>query len=181
MDPAFSLLASLALALLFAISAYHKARDQSRFEAILADYRLLPPLLIVPATRTFTLVEIALTAALVLPATARAASLVAAGLLIAYSFAIGINLARGRREIDCGCGGDSGQPLGSGLLVRNAVLIVIATASSVPMPVGARVLSPFDGITIAFGLATLTLVWQAAGQLHSNPMPSSESERRILR
>lgn len=181
MDPAYSLLASLALALLFSASAYHKARDFNRFEAILADYRLLPSFATATAARALPLVEIGLAAALVFPPTARPASLVAATLLSVYSLAVGINLARGRREIDCGCGGDSGQTIGPGLVARNALLIVIAIGGAAPIPSGARVLSPFDGITIAFGLATLALIWQAAGQLHSNLNPSSDSERRILR
>jgi hypothetical protein len=181
MDPAYSLLASLALALLFANSAYHKLRDLERFEAIVADYRLLPSVVAATATRALPLVEIGLAAALVFPPTARAGSLFAATLLSVYSLAIGINLARGRRDFDCGCGGDSRQPLGPGLLARNALLIVIAIGGAASIPSGARALSPFDGITVVFGLATLALAWQAAGQLHANLIPSSESERRILR
>jgi len=181
MDPAYTLLAALALALLFATSAYHKLRDLEHFEAILVDYRLLPDYFTAPAARALPLVEIGLAAALVLPATTGSASLVAAALLGVYSLAIGINLARGRRDIDCGCGGDSGQSLGPGLLARNALLMVIAIGGAVPGPTDARNLSAFDVVTIAFGLATLILAWQAAGQIHSNSIPSSESARRILR
>jgi hypothetical protein len=181
MDPAYSLFAALALALLFATSAYHKARDVSRFEAILAEYRLLPSCTTAAAARALPLVEIGLAATLAFPPTAGSASLVAAALLSIYSLAIGINLARGRRNIDCGCGGDAEQSLGTGLLARNALLICVAVGGSMPVPNGARALSPFDAITIAFGLATLALAWQAAGQLRSNLTLSSESERRILR
>jgi len=181
MDPAYSLLAALALALLFATSAYHKLRDLRRFEAILANYRLLPSRITAAAAPAFPLVEIGLATALVIPGTGGPASLAAAALLGVYSLAIGINLARGRRDIDCGCGGDAGQSIGPGLLARNALLIAIAIGAAVPAPIGARDLSVFDVLTIAFGLATLALVWQAAGQIHSNMISSSESERRMLR
>jgi hypothetical protein len=45
-------------------------------------------------------------------------------LLVVYAGAIGANLWRGRRHIDCGCGlGSRAQPISLGLIARNALLI----------------------------------------------------------
>ena len=44
-----------------------------------------------------------------------------AALLLAYAAVMAINLVRGRRFIDCGCGG-AAQPLSLGLVLRNVVL-----------------------------------------------------------
>ena len=42
MDPLFAHVTALALALLFGVSALHKARDVVGFRSVLAGYRLLP-------------------------------------------------------------------------------------------------------------------------------------------
>ena len=50
-------------------------------------------------------------------------------LLVLYSAAIAINLLRGRRDIECGCGGAATHvPLSGWLLARNAALMATALA-----------------------------------------------------
>jgi len=50
-------------------------------------------------------------------------------LLVLYSSAIAINLVRGRRDIECGCGGAATHvPLSGWLLARNAALMATALA-----------------------------------------------------
>jgi len=110
-----------ALALLFANAGAHKLRDRLRFSAQLAEYRLLPASFVTVAATLLGIVEMAISVALILPATREAAGLAAASLLVGYAIAIGINLVRGRSYIDCGCG-DSPQMLSGWLLVRNALL-----------------------------------------------------------
>jgi hypothetical protein len=163
-DPVFSLLGSLALAVLFASSSYHKALDLSRFEWVLANYQLLPSVLVGPAASLMTAIEIGVSAALLFPASRKSAATTAAALLLAYSLAIGINLLRGRTEIDCGCGGDTEQPIGPGLLLRNALLICVAIVTI--QPATPRPLFLLDAFTVLVSLATLAVLWQAAGLLH---------------
>src|SRR2546425_10159919 len=107
MDPVIDFTLRTALALLCFVAAGHKLRDRDRFRATLAEYRLLPAGLVPLAAALVVAVEVAAAGALLVPG-ARAAGLVAAAaLLVLYGAAIAINLARGRRDIDCGCAGRS--------------------------------------------------------------------------
>ena len=86
----------------------------------------------------------------------------ACSLSVSAAAAISVNLARGRREIDCGCFAASARvPLSNWLVVRNAVLI--GAACLLLMPVRARTLVWIDGLTVVTTLITLSLLW-AAGQ-----------------
>ena len=61
--------------------------------------------------------------------TTRLAAGIAALLLGLYAAGIVVNLRRGRRHIDCGCGvGSRAQPISAGLVVRNTVLIGLCGA-----------------------------------------------------
>ena len=64
-----------------------------------------------------------------------AGALLAIALLAVVSSAMALNLARGHTDIDCGCGGFGAahqQPLHAGLLLRNAVLVLLALAAAAP-------------------------------------------------
>lgn len=175
MDPAITTLARLGLALLLGGSAAHKLRDRLRFQGILADYRLLPQALVPIAACLLVGVELGLAAGLLVAWTAPAAALAAAGVLTVYGLAIGINLARGRRDIDCGCGGP-GQPLHPWLLARNAVLVGVCAVAA--LPVVPRPLSALDAVTVTLGLAGLALVWLASAELASRPRPHPHGAQR---
>jgi hypothetical protein len=154
-DPALALVVRLAGALLLGGAAWHKLRDRESFRAALADYRLLPARLVPAAAALVTATELAL--ALGLLATPRAA-FGAAALLAGYALAIGVNLLRGRRHIDCGCGG-AAQPLSAWLVGRNLVLAA-AFAAGAGAP-SARTLGMLDAFSVAGSLAALALLWRA--------------------
>lgn len=176
MDPILSTLGRVALALLFAGAARHKLRDMARFEAVLGDYQVLPRFAVAIAARAIVAVELILVLALLVPATSEIAALCIAGLLALYSGGIALNLARGRREIDCGCGGPAEQRLGPGILARNTLLIGIALASALPsIP---RSLTWIDGLTLIFGVATIALLWQANARLMALALPPLLFRRR---
>ena len=99
--------------------------------------------------RALPLVEIAIGIGMLVPATRRPALIAVAALLAIYAGAIAINLARGRRQIDCGCGGDA-HPLSWALVVRNAVLAAMALAVSGPTT--RRGFEWLDGVTLVLGL-----------------------------
>jgi hypothetical protein len=168
LDPALDLALRAGLALLFATSALAKLRDLGAFADAVAGYRLLPAWLVGPAAAVFAAAEGVLAAALFVPALRVASSLGAASVLLLYGVAIAVNLARGRRDIDCGCGGPSGrQTLSEALVLRNALLAAAALASA--LPPAPRVLGWLDAPTVCGAVATASLLYAAASQLLARP------------
>lgn len=161
LDPAVHLALRVALALLFASAALHKLRDFGEFRRALAGYDLLPARWIAAASALLVAAETAVAAGLTVVTPAEIAPVAASAgaiLLGIYAAAIGVNLHRGRRAIDCGCGGAAGrQTLRGGLVVRNAV--AAAVALSLVLPVSERKFVWLDAVTIVCGAACLALLW----------------------
>lgn len=163
LDPAIELVLCGALALLLGTGAVQKARDLASFRAAIEGYELLSPRLAGTAALAFTGLEAVLALALLAPIGPglRSLTLGAAALLFAlYGTAIAINLARGRREIDCGCSGPAARiPLSGWLLARNALLVGAALAcrgGATPRSLGA-----IDALTIVCAISLLALAWTA--------------------
>ncbi|HIG72602.1 MAG: MauE/DoxX family redox-associated membrane protein [Myxococcales bacterium] len=164
MDPVLNWILRCDLALLFAVAAAHKLSDLSTFVQTLRDYRVLLGSLAPPAAAVVILAEIGITAELLIASDIRPVAGAAIALLCVYSFSIAINLARGRREIDCGCLGPSKRsPISNALLFRNAALAF--AAALIMIPVSSRSLHLVDVLTIAGGLAATALVFMASQQL----------------
>jgi hypothetical protein len=163
MDPVIDLAVRAALGLLFASAALHKLRDPRRFTATLAEYRLLPARLAPGAAVGVMVAECGIVVALVVwPAWGAAAG---AALLCLYGSAIGVNLARGRRHIDCGCGGPAARRDISGwLAARNALAAAVALAAAL-LPVATRELVWLDACTVVAGTAMLAACWSATDHL----------------
>ncbi|MDJ0926884.1 MAG: MauE/DoxX family redox-associated membrane protein [Gammaproteobacteria bacterium] len=167
LDPLVNLILRWSFILLFGLSALHKLRDFAGFARQLADYRLLPQGLVSPAAAVVVGSELAIACGLLIPATQAAAATIAAMLLAAYALAIGVNLARGRRNIDCGCSGPAlRQTLSEGLLVRNGVLI--AAALFCAMPTTTRDLGPWDWFMAIAAVLTVALLYTGANTLLAN-------------
>ncbi len=163
-DPALAIALRAGLALLLVAAALHKLRDLAAFRAALAGYRLLPERALGAAAAAFALAELGAAGALVLGERGGEA---AACLFALYSCAIGVNLLRGRREIDCGCFGPAlRQPLSGALVARNAPLIALAGVCA--LPVRARALVPLDAFTIAALIVFGALVWGGVNGLLAN-------------
>jgi hypothetical protein len=159
-DPVIQATLRLGLAALFASAARHKWRDLAAFRAALARYALLPERAVGPAALGLAACEVALALALLAPAGARAAGAAAAALLALYSAAIAVNLARGRRDIDCGCAGPGHRrALGGGLIARNALLALGAALCA--LPVAPRPLVWLDAWTLVAASAALGLLYAA--------------------
>jgi hypothetical protein len=162
LDPAVHAVLRAALAALLATAAVHKLRDRAAFRTVVADYALAPAALSGVLAAAVAASEVA-TVVLLLAAPA-AGGVAAAVLFGVYAAAIGANLARGRRAIDCGCGGPAHRQTLSGWLVaRNAGLV--AAALLVALPVGARPLLWVDALTIAGGTAVAAAAWIALDRL----------------
>lgn len=163
-DPVIDIAVRGALALLFAAAAWHKLSDPVRFEATLRNYRALPTWAAWPAARLMPIIEAFIAAGLLFSETRTAAALAAACLLVAYSAAIGVNVLRGRRDIDCGCFASSARiPLSPMLLVRNALLV--GAAGIAAFPASPRALTGLDSFTITAALLGLSLLWTATQRL----------------
>ena len=136
------------------------AELQDRFRAALVDYRLLPAGACGAAAVALVGAEALVGVALFVPTLAAVAALAAAGLLGLYSGAIAVNLARGRRAIDCGCMGPAGRrELGWELVARNVALV--AGAAMCALPSAPRALVWIDVFTIGAGVLVAALLYAA--------------------
>jgi hypothetical protein len=160
LDPTVQTILRIAVSLLLLAAARHKLADFAHFCGVVQRYRLLPTALAKTAAALLVAIEGAVGVALWVPALAVPAALAAFGLLSLYSTAIGINLVRGRRHIDCGCGRSGrDRPLSGALLIRNAGLGLAALASMLPVDPRAPVW--IDGVTVVAGVAVLALLYAA--------------------
>lgn len=166
-DPAVQAALRLALAAMFATAAAHKAAAPRAFAATLRNYRLLPDRLCGGAAALLLAAELA-TAAALLAAPGSAGPLGAIALLSLYSGAVAINLARQRRDLDCGClGPGHRQPISGWLLARNAV--AAAAAAIALRPASPREIGPIDVVSIAAFVVAVALLWLAANRLLAAP------------
>jgi hypothetical protein len=95
--------ASVACALLFAGAGIDKLRHRALLPGVIANYRLLHPVLVAPAALALPVVELAVAVGLAL-GVAPVAPLAAAALLLVFAGAMAVNIRRGRHHIDCGWG-----------------------------------------------------------------------------
>lgn len=114
-------------ALLFAQAAWAKFADRTGFEATIAAYRTLPTWAVAPASWALPPLELMLAALLLAPFACTFSALAAALLLCIFAGAMVVNLLRGRRHIECGCG-RPGQIIGWPAVARNLVLAVLLVA-----------------------------------------------------
>ncbi|WP_328799179.1 MauE/DoxX family redox-associated membrane protein, partial [Sandarakinorhabdus rubra] len=98
--------AAVAVALVFLVAGIDKLRHRELLPGVIANYRLLPPALVTPAAALLPLAELAVAAGLLAGVWQPAAwaPLAAIALLLTFAAAMAINIGRGRRHIDCGCG-----------------------------------------------------------------------------
>ena len=161
LDPAFHAALRGALGLLLLHAAAHKLRSPARFRAAFAGYRVVPDRLVSAAAALVVLSELVAGIGLLAPGAGAVPALLAAALLATYAAAIAINLARGRRDIDCGCAGPAaGRPLGAGLVVRNTGVSLAALAAA--LPAGARTLSWVDAGTVVAFVGAAALLYASA-------------------
>ncbi len=164
LDPTFGYLICIGIALLFATAAWHKLRSLEVFTEVFAAYRVLPEGWGYRIARLIPCLELAIAAALPWEMTRRTALMAATGLLIAYAAALGLNLARGRRELDCGCATMGGRRSIAGWMVwRNLALALIAATAALPWL--SRPLNGSDALTIVGGLAAIAALYAAVDQL----------------
>lgn len=122
-DPLVAVFLRSFLVLLFAGAAYSKLRHQEEFAGVVRNFRLMPEWLAAPFAAVLPWVELAVAGGLLFTAAVPYAAATASGLLVLFAIAIAINVARGRKAIDCGCFRTGYKQSLSWLLVlRNVVL-----------------------------------------------------------
>lgn len=167
LDPTLPHLCAALLAMVFLAGAWQKLQDMAALVMAIEQYRLLPTPMAVVAGWGLVAGEV-FAGVLLLPlATRRIGVVLALVVLLVVTAAVAVNVLRGRRAIDCGCGGpDGGQHLSWGLVLRNgflglAALVVAGTPT-------ARELVWLDGLTVLVGALALYGVYAAANQLMAN-------------
>jgi hypothetical protein len=171
LDPAIGFLLLGCFALLFASAALQKLRALPRFVEVLRAYRVLPAAAMQLAVLV-PLLELTLGLALLVPVTRMAAAGAGAALLALYAGAIALNLARGRRDLACGCGGpDEARPIAPWMVVRNLVLASLLVATLLSWQV--RTLLATDLLTVAGGVTVATLLYASLDRLLGRMVPRS--------
>ena len=166
-DPVISLIFSLVLSYIFVAAAVHKLQDFGEFRETITNYRVIPDRLVTPFAVILPLAELAAGIGLLVPFTASVAAVAVALLLLVYILAMSINLAQGRRSIDCGCGGsEQKQYISEWLVLRNALLVVFACCIVVDGPV--RELAWFDWLVAFLGTTVICLIYNILNQLLVN-------------
>lgn len=166
-DPVLVETLALAASAILLTGALHKLRDLALFRAMLENYRLLPVAVEGSAAVLLPAVEALAGVALLFGASRAAGAALGALLLLVVTAAVAVNLLRGRRNIDCGCGAsDSGQTLSWSLVLRNAVLGAALWGAS--LQPGARQLGWIDFLSVVGAAGALFGLYIAANQLLTN-------------
>jgi hypothetical protein len=163
-------------ALLFLVAGIDKLRHRALLPGVIANYRLLPAALVGPASALLPLAELAVAAGLLaglMTGWTMVPALAAALLLLAFAGAMAINILRGRRHIDCGCGhAGLRQRLGWGRVARNiglAVLLLPLLVSSAPLAAGDL------AVALAAGSVVYLLMLLFAALASLPGLPSSQA------
>lgn len=157
-DPILLYAAAASLSGILLLGALDKLRDIARFEAAVGAYALLPGSLVGGFSWLFAFAELGAGIMLLFPFSRGLGSTLGLVVLLAATAGIAVNLLRGRRDIDCGCGGLGGQDSGLSwwLVTRNAMLIALLGVVFLAFDTAPRALNWIDGLTF-FG-ATLAVL-----------------------
>ena len=166
-DPAIIAVTRVAGSVIFAGSAAMKFSAPMEFRGAVENYRIVPESMAGQVAWVVPILELAGAVGLVFSATREAAVFLLLGLLAVFTGAIVLNLARGRREIDCGCFGPMmHQHLSGWLVVRNAILTILVASAIAPAET--RALLPLDYITTVFGGVGLVILYVVLNYLVAN-------------
>ncbi len=126
-----ALFATTCIALIFIASGGMKLFRSGEFVGVVRDFRVIPDLLVKPVAYLLPYLELCVGLFLLLDVYRNVFLTVAVILLSAFTFAIAINLVRGRVNISCGCFGSRKTELTWLLVARNLSLTGIAMFGSI--------------------------------------------------
>jgi hypothetical protein len=174
LDPVAGYTIVCGVALLFALAGSHKLRNPAQFTETFSAYDVLPGPLALLAARLIPALEIAVALALPWAFCRPWAPLAAMGFLIAYAAGISLNLARGRRELDCGCGAAGNRrSIAPWMVWRNLILALALAAAALPW--SARTLTGLDLATVIGALAAAALLYAAVDRLLGDVVPKANA------
>ncbi|HUE66181.1 MAG TPA: MauE/DoxX family redox-associated membrane protein [Rhizomicrobium sp.] len=144
--------------LVFMLAAVQKAMHWRILPGVIANYRILPRWLTLPAASLLPPVEMILSILLLSAQFRLWSALAAIVLLILFAVAMTINITCGREHIDCGCGETFlRQTLNWALVARNGLLAALLVPSLVVMAPLTMSLA-LSGVAAGVGLFLLYLL-----------------------
>jgi len=148
----------ICVGLVFVLAAVQKIQNWRIFSGVVANYRLLPEVLVTSVAALLPPAEM-LVGVLLLSAQVRPFGALAAIVLLGlFAAAMAINLRRGRSHIDCGCGrAILKQNLRWALVARNAGLAVLLLPACV-VTQSMTVTTLLTGVAAGLGLFLLYLL-----------------------
>lgn len=166
-DPTVVIFCQVSLALVFGLAAWGKLRNLEEFVGVVRNYRLLPEFAVRPVAYATPVLEATIAAAVLVGPTRSPAALVAFALLAIFAVAMGVNILRGRRYIDCGCFRTAlKQRLSWWLVARNGVLMTMA-ALVTAVPAMTRPIGVLDAYAGVMGGIVVVLFYVASGHVLS--------------
>jgi uncharacterized membrane protein YphA (DoxX/SURF4 family) len=172
------------VSLVFLTAAYGKLRHWTALQGVVANYRLLPQVLVAPVAYVLPPVEALLGAALLLSLGSPWPEAGTAALLMLFAVAMGINIARGRRHIDCGCFQSAlKQTLSWTLVLRNVALSLLLCVAlltrGLPDDLFAVVNAWLVGGVLFVILQSLTILWSIVPAWRRNLRTVSPDEAGV--
>jgi hypothetical protein len=162
------------LCLLFGTAALHKARAFGDFQESLRSYAILPRGTEAAAAALIIAAEALGACGLWWQPLRAPAALLVAGLLCLYAVAIGVNLRRGRTDLDCGCHlGGSRQVIATWMVWRNCALCAVTLCLC--LPIRLRQLGAQDWLDIIGISGTSVLLYRAAHLILGEFAPRARS------
>jgi uncharacterized membrane protein YphA (DoxX/SURF4 family) len=118
--------AQILIGLVFIAAALPKIGDPESFASAVHNYRLLPMVLENLVAITLPWIELVAGLALILGLRARAGGLIASLMMVVFTIAVAVSLARGL-DVECGCfGTGDASRIGLRKLVENVLLLVLS-------------------------------------------------------
>lgn len=162
------------LAFVFLSAALPKLVARADFQEAVANYALLPARFVPPVARLLPPLELVVALALFAAVASRAIGLLVAALLLLFSTAVAVNLARGR-EIDCGCSHSvAPRRIGWRIVVVDVALAAIAVLVALSPPESAGGQDTLAALALAGSLFV-------GAQLLSVGLPIARTVRRLER
>ena len=170
-DPSIAATGRVLGTLVFAAAVAGKLRHWSEFTGVVANYKLLPQRLATPVAVLVVALESLVVASLLTGFSLAAGALLGVGLLGVFAVAMAVNLARGRRLIDCGCFQSAlRQHLSPSLVARNVLLMAVLLVPALSARPFTAPAAPqmFTALQLLDGLGagiTLFLIYLVSGEL----------------
>lgn len=180
-DPSIILASRILSAFVFGAAVVGKLRHHQEFVGVVANYRLLPDMVVAPAAWSIIIVESLIVFSLGSGLGQFVGASVAMLMLCLFALAMAINIRRGRRDIDCGCFQSAlRQHLSGALVVRNMLL----SATLLPLLLSAgrvswQLLTPLQLFNGIGGGVVLFTLYHVFGQLLALRKSAETLDRRF--